>query len=172
MKDREDEEEIQQNFCFVLAEEMERDRIISYHAKRLLDLDEHVLPLFSAAESAANCLMLHTTEQDHGVMEEEEERKSNRNKTEPSTKAVVNKVANGEEGERGRELTGVEERQVRQQATVVVYNRKDGGITEETDFEEDKEIATVETAPSKSVHVILQLLLESDVAVQYYYYYN
>ena len=169
MKDREDEEEIQQNFCFVLAEEMERDRIISYHAKRLLDLDEHVLPLFSAAESAANCLMLHTTEQDHGVMEkvgqdhgvmeEEEERKSkagDQNKTEPSTKAMVNEVANGEEGERGREPAGVEERQVRQhQASVVAYNGKDGGITEETDFVEDKEIATVETAPSKPVHVIL-----------------
>ena len=166
MKDREDEEEIQQNFCFVLAEEMERDRIISYHAKRLLDLDEHVLPLFSAAESSANCLMLHTTEQDHGVMEkvgqdhgvmeEEEERKSNRNKTQRSTKAVVNEVANGEEGEGGRELTGVEEWKVRQQqATVVGYNGNDGGIAEETDFEENKEIATMETAPSKSVHVIL-----------------
>lgn len=157
MKDREDEEEIQQNFCFVLAEEMERDRIISYHAKRLLDLDEHVLPLFSAAESSANCLMLHTTGQDHGVMEEEEERNSkagDQNKTEPSTKAVVNELANGEEGEGGRELTGEEERQVRQQATVVIYNGNDGGFTEETDFVEDKEIATVETAPSKPVHVI------------------
>ena len=110
--------------------------------------------------------MLHTTEQDHGVMEkvgqdhgvmeEEEERKSNRNKTQRSTKAVVNEVANGEEGEGGRELTGVEEWKVRQQqATVVAYNGNDGGIAEETDFEENKEIATMETAPSKSVHVIL-----------------
>ena len=103
MKDREDEEEIQQNFCFVLAEELERDGIISYHAKRLLDLGEYVLPLFSAADSSVNCLMLHTVGQDHGVVQDpKEERNSeaaDQNKAEPATKAVVNELA--EEGESG-----------------------------------------------------------------------
>ena len=154
MKDREDEEEIQQNFCFVLAEELERDGIISYHAKRLLDLGEYVLPLFSAADSSANCLMLHTVGQDHGVVQDPEEERNSEaadwNKAEPATKAVVNELA--EEGE--REVAG-EEGKVnwrRQQATVIIYEGKSEGFMEETDFEEDKEITTVETehhAPSK-----------------------
>ena len=70
MKDREDEEEIQMNFCFVLADELERDGIISYHAKRLLDLNDLVLPFFSSPNSTA-CLMLHLVGQNHGLKEEE-----------------------------------------------------------------------------------------------------
>ena len=139
MKDREDEEEIQQNFCFVLAEELEKDGIISYHAKRLLSLDEYVLPLFSAADSTA-CLMLHTVGQEHGIMMEER-------LTEPTTAkadALSEVVVSGEE----RMMDGEREREGvtwRQQATVIIYDGRDGYTEEAADFEEDEEMATMET---------------------------
>jgi hypothetical protein len=158
MKDREDEEEIQQNFCFVLAEELERDGIISYHSKRLLNLDECILPLFSAPDSSANCLMLHTVQQEHGVMEEERSTTNKvkdtgrGNKAEPTAKA---ELAGGEEGEGERELEGEEGRVKwrRQQVTVIIYDDQ-SGYMEEADFEENEEMATIEEeyhAPSKSV---------------------
>ncbi len=159
MKDREDEEEIQQNFCFVLAQELERDGIISYHAKRLLNLGECILPLFSAPDSAANCLMLHTAQQEHGVMEEERstvKKDTGRgDKTEPTAKA---ELGGGEEpGEGERELEGEEGRVKwrRQQVTVIIYDDQNGYM-EEADFEENEEMATIEEehhAPSKSVNI-------------------
>ena len=146
MKDREDEEEIQQNFCFVLAEELEKDGIISYHAKRLLSLDEYVLPLFSAADSTA-CLMLHTVGQEHGVKVKERLTEPTDDKTEPTTAkadALSEVVVSGEErmtdGEREREgMTW------RQQATVIIYDGRDGYTEEAADFEEDEEMSTMET---------------------------
>lgn len=158
IKDGEDEEEIQQNFCFMLADEQERDGIISYYAKRLLNLSDCVLPLFSAPDSTA-CLMLHTVGQEHGVLEE-----SNIEDTgdkDESTKAALSELR-GErvegEGEGERELTGAvaEEQAIwRQQETVIIYDNQDG-YTEEDDFEEDEEeMATTEMeypgpdAPSK-----------------------
>ena len=157
IEDREDEEEIQQNFCFVLADEQERDGIISYHAKRLLNLSEYVLPLFSAPDSSA-CLMLHMVGQEHGVKED-----CNTQATgdkDESTKAVLSELREERvegEGEGEREVTGAvaeEEAIWRQQGTVIIYDHQDG-YTEEADFEEDEEMATVEMeypgsdAPSK-----------------------
>ena len=154
IKDREDEEEIQQNFCFVLADEQERDGIISYHAKRLLNLSECVLPLFSTPDSTA-CLMLHTVRQEHRVLEG-----SNTEATgdkDESTKAASSELREERvEGEGERELTGTvaEGKAIwRQQETVIIYD----GYTEEADFEEDEEITTVEMeypgpdAPSKQI---------------------
>lgn len=66
MKDKEDENEIQQNFCFVLADEQDTDGIISYHTKQLLQLSDLVLPIFSTPNSSA-CLMLHVMDQEHGL---------------------------------------------------------------------------------------------------------
>ena len=152
MKDREDEDEIQQNFCFVLANELERDGIIRYHAKRLLHLNEYVLPLFSAPDSTA-CLMLHVVGQEHGVMEESD--------TETTVDKVEdNKAVSGEFREVEREEGGTElltpaaaaEGQViwRQQDTLIIYDRD--SYAEEADFEEDEEMAAMKTEyPSPDV---------------------
>ena len=166
MKDREDEEEIQQNFCFVLAEELEKDGIISYHAKRLLSLDEYVLPLFSAADSTA-CLMLHTVRQEHGVKVKERLTEPPDDKTEPTTAkadALSEVVVSGEErmmdGERERE--GV---MWRQQATVIIYDGRDGYTEEAADFEEDEEMSTMETdypstdSPSKILKSMVSTII-------------
>ena len=139
MKDREDEDEIQQNFCFVLADELERDGIISYHAKRLLNLNDYILPLFSTSNSTA-CLMLRMMGQEHGIMDIDNKALEDKSET---TKAVPSEFRE-EEGESELLMfTSAEGRATwRQQDTVIIYDRD--GYTEETDFEEDEEMAIVE----------------------------
>ena len=137
MKDREDEEEIQQNFCFVLAEELEKDGIISYHAKRLLLQNEFVLPLFSARDSTA-CLMVHLVRQEHGVKETDDNTEvvEDVDGGELSTKAMSQ-----EEIEWERELAAVEGRaRWRQQKTVIIYEC-DGRTPEEVNLDEEVVVA-------------------------------
>lgn len=129
MKDREDEEEIQQHFCFVLADEMERDGIISYHTKRVLELGDLILPLFSSACSTT-CLMLHVAKQDHGVMVED-------GCCEDAGGGGGGEGAEGmeEEGERATE------RRIRKHQRTVIYNDRNNdscsNYSEDIDYDED-----------------------------------
>ena len=129
MKDREDEEEIQQHFCFVLADEMEGDGIISYHTKRVLELGDLILPLFSSACSTT-CLMLHVAKQDHGVMVED-------GCCEDAGSTSGGEGAEGveEEGERATE------RRIRKHQRTVIYNDRNNdscsNYSEDIDYDED-----------------------------------
>lgn len=141
MNDREDEEEIQQNFCFVLADELEKDGIISYHAKQLLDLNDPILPLFSSLNPTV-CLMVHLVRQDHGLV------------------GVVNDVDGGTGTkdeqllveEVSRQTAVASERTWRQQETVIIYDQE--ACSAEVDFDEDVTAACDDRSPSSSsLHV-------------------
>lgn len=138
MKDKEDEEEIQQNFCFVLADELERDGIISYHAKRQLDLDDLVLPLFASSNSTA-CLMLHTTGQDHGL-----ERSGHDDDT-AKVEITTTAVSDIKETEEERREAALERQRWRQQGTVIFNGH--GDYPDNDQFEEE-EASLAQTEPS------------------------
>ena len=145
MKDRDDEEEIQKNFCFVLADELERNGIISYHAKRRLDGGDLVLPLFASLKSTA-CLMLHLVEQNHGLEEEDEIDGGGGDANGEETRHVLNE----EESEGEMETTASERRRWRQQETVIIYDRDNYSADDQ--FEEMTE-SSISEAPSKSTNL-------------------
>ena len=61
IRDREDEEEIQRHFCFVL-------RGVGLERRRVLECSELVAPCFPPESSS--CLLLHTTGQPHDLRED------------------------------------------------------------------------------------------------------
>ena len=148
LKDREDEEEIQKHFCFVLADELERDGIISYHARQLLDLNDLVLPMFTSPNSTA-CLMLHTVEQEHGVVGVANDDGGVASKIKQSCDFLT------KEREESALTPAANERRIwRQQDTVIIYDREAG--SEEVNFEENDSAITAfdsssQDAPSKWV---------------------
>lgn len=145
MKDREDEEEIQLSFCFVLADEIERDGIITYHTKRVLELSDLILPLFVSSE-ATTCLMLHVTNQDHGVT------------AEGSEDEVEGMGGGGEvRGEAGEDVEEEEEESERvtterwigkHQRTVICYDHSNqdscSNYSEEVDLDDDEDMAAAD----------------------------
>ena len=69
MKDRDDEDEIQQHFCFILADHSEDEN--TFNRMRVLEMDELALSVLSQPLSSG-CLMVHTKDQTHRLQSEEE----------------------------------------------------------------------------------------------------
>ena len=149
MKDRENEEEIQMNFCFVLADELERDGIISYHGKRLLDLDDSVLPLFSSPNSTA-CLMLHLMGQNHGLELEEVPEEVGDGGGNAKIEETRNVLGEQEckEPEEEIEIAASERRRWRQQDTVIIYDHDN--YSNDYQFEGELPECSISETPSKS----------------------
>lgn len=147
MKDREDEEEIQMNFCFVLADELERDGIISYHAKRLLDLNDLVLPHFSSPNSTA-CLMLHLVRQNHGLEEADDEVGDGGGDAGLEETTYVLSEQECKEPKEEIETAALERRRWRQQDTVIIYDRDN--YSDDYQLEVELPESSISETPSKS----------------------